>query len=450
MLWSAVLVAADSFFSAFRLVHAVFGFVDVMSFLRCGGRILLYILVIAALVVLGYGVSRVISFSFFVSYFTLAYFLLISLIAYTYRPEKADYEPFCDVIIPVFNEGKYVYETVKSVLACDYDPAKLRIIVVDDGSTDDTAAWIRRAAAENARVKTIFMGKNSGKKHALCAALKVSSSEVVVTIDSDSIVEKDALSRIVKPFADDRVGAVAGNVRVSNIRDGVIPQMMDIIFVFCYEFLRSSQSKCGTVLCTPGALSAYRREAVLPVMEPWLNQRFLGEYTSIGEDRALTCLLLRREWRVVYQSSAVAYTKIPAGYCDVCKMLLRWVRGDIRENILMFPYVFRRFSLVNLRVLGLQLHYIAFNLGIITPICFIPVLAIYLCFHFSESMFICFYLVLLTLMWAIVPAMIYAKRYSLFKSLYAFVYSIFSVFCLSWIPLYAMLTLRNNKWLTRH
>ena len=420
-----------------------------MSFLRCIGKILLYILVIAALVALGYCVSKLISFSFFISYFTLAYFLLISLIAYTYRVEDGDYEPSCDVIIPAFNEGRHVYETIRSVVACDYDPAKLNIIVVDDGSTDDTSEWIRRAAAENAKVKTIFMGKNSGKKHALCAALSASSSEVVVTIDSDSIIEKDAIRSIVKPFSDDRVGAVAGNVRVSNILDGIIPQMMDIIFVFCYEFLRSSQSKCGTVLCTPGALSAYRREAVSPVMESWLNQRFLGEYTSIGEDRALTCLLLRREWRVVYQSSAVAYTKMPVGYRDVCKMLLRWVRGDIRENILMFPYVFRKFSFCDLRTMGLQMHYIAFNLGIITPILFIPVLIVYLIFHFSESMFIGSYIILITLMWAIVPAMIYAKRYSLLKSLYAFVYSVFSMFCLSWIPLYGLLTLRNNKWLTR-
>ena len=413
------------------------------------GKVLLYALVIAAMVLLGYYVSKIISFSFFVSYFTLAYFLIISLIAYTYRPFQDSWRPSCDVIIPAYNEGRHVYRTLQSIQACDYDPEKLNIIVVDDGSSDDTGEWIRRAAAENPRVKTIFLAKNSGKKHALCAALKASSSEIVVTVDSDSTIEKDAITNIVKPFENVRIGAVAGNVRVGNIEAGIIPQMMDIIFVFCYEFLRSSQSKCGTVLCTPGALSAYRRTAVVPVMEAWLKQRFLGEYTSIGEDRALTCLLLRREWAVVYQSTAVAYTKMPASYFDVCKMLLRWVRGDIRENILMFPYVFRKFSVCDLRTLGLQLHYIAFNLGIITPILFIPVLIVYLTFHFSESMFICSYLILITLMWAIVPAMIYAKRYSLLKSLYAFVYSVFSMFCLSWIPLYGMLTLRNNKWLTR-
>jgi len=412
-------------------------------------KILIFLLTLAVLMVAGYFVSKFISLSFFISYFTLGYFLLISFIAYTYRKFDDELMPSCDVIIPAYNEGEHVYETIRSVLDSDYDPKKLNIIVVDDGSTDDTRQWIERAASESPLIHALFMPRNSGKKHALSAAINASNSEIVVTIDSDSIVEKKAIRNIVRPFVKSRIGAVAGNVRVKNINDGVIPQMMDIVFVFCYEFLRSSQSRCGTVLCTPGALSAYRRKAVLPVMDRWLHQRFLGEYTTIGEDRALTCLLLRNEWYVVYQSSAEAYTKISANYCNVCKMLLRWIRGDIRENILMFPYVFRKFSLTDLRMLCLQLHYIAFNVGIITPIFFIPVSIVYLIFHFMESSLLFAYLGIITLMWSIVPAMIYAKRYSLQKSLYAFLYSVFSMFCLSWIPLYAMLTLKNNKWLTR-
>ncbi len=410
---------------------------------------MIFLIFSALLLVAGYFVSKVISLSFFVSYFTLGYFLLISLIAYTYRKFTADITPSCDVIIPAYNEGRHVYETILSAAACDYDPAKLTITVVDDGSTDDTREWIRKAVEELPQVRAIYLPRNCGKKHALSAAIKSSEAEILVTIDSDSIIEKEAITNIVRPFVDAKIGAVAGNVRVQNINDGVIPQMMDIIFVFCYEFIRSSQSKYGTVLCTPGALSAYRRTAVLPVMETWLNQRFLGEYTSIGEDRALTCLLLRQEWSVVYQSSAVAYTTISASYVSVCKMLLRWIRGDIRENILMFSYVFRKFTISDVRTLCLQLHYIAFNIGIITPIFFIPVSLIYLIFRFSESTLLLAYLGILTMIWSIVPAMIYAKRYSLAKSLYAFVYSLFSMFCLSWIPLYAMLTLKNNKWMTR-
>jgi hyaluronan synthase len=411
--------------------------------------ILIFVLTLALLLTMGYFVAKAISLSFFISYFTLGYFLLISLIAYTYRAYTDDVTLSCDVIIPAFNEGRHVYDTIRSVAASEYDPAKLCITVVDDGSTDDTGEWIRKAADELPQLRVIRMPRNSGKKHALNAAIATSKAEIVITVDSDSIIEREAVANIVRPFANEKIGAVAGNVRVQNIGDGIIPQMMDIVFVFCYEFIRSSQSRCGTVLCTPGALSAYRRSAVLAVMDAWLKQRFFGEYTSIGEDRALTCLLLRREWLVVYQSSAVAYTTISASYINVCKMLLRWIRGDIRENILMFPYVFRKFTLTDMRTLGLQLHYISFNLGIITPIFFIPVSIIYLLFSFSERTLLFAYLGMVTLLWSIVPAMIYAKRYSLRKSFYAFAYSLFSMFCLSWIPLYAMLTLKNNNWLTR-
>jgi hyaluronan synthase len=273
---------------------------------------------------------------------------------------------------------------------------------------------------------------------------------VIITVDSDSTIEKDAISEIVKPFNNPKIGAVAGNIRVQNLDEGVIPQMLDIIFVFCYEFLRSSQSRYGTVLCTPGALSAYRREAVIPLLDGWLNQRFCGEYTSIGEDRALTSMLLCREWHVVYQNSATSYTNIPASYSKVCKMLLRWVRGDIRENILMFPYVFRSFSLFDTRRLLLQLHYISFSIGTIAPLFMIPVILVFLVLHFSEITFVLGYALMVMAVWSSIPAMIYAKRCSLKRSLYAFVYGLFSTLLLSWIPVYAALTLNNNKWMTRN
>ena len=186
----------------------------------------------ALLFVAGYFVSKVISLSFFVSYFTLGYFLLISLIAYTYRKFTAEITPSCDVIIPAYNEGRHVYETIRSAAACDYDPAELTITVVDDGSTDDTREWIRKAVEELPQVRAIYLPRNSGKKHALSTAIKSSEAEILVTIDSDSIIEKEAITNIVRPFADATIGAVAGHVRVQNIKDGVIPQMMDIIFVF--------------------------------------------------------------------------------------------------------------------------------------------------------------------------------------------------------------------------
>ena len=380
-------------------------------------------------------------------YFTLFYFLTAAFIAFTYRNRTEAYLPSCTVLVPAYNEGEFVYRTAASLAASDYPG--LRIILIDDGSGDDTAQWIARAQADFPRVEALFSEKNEGKKHALYRGVLRSDSEIIITVDSDSTVAPDAIGNLVKPFADPRIGAVAGNILVGNIQDGLIPRMMDIIFVFCYEFLRSAQSRCGTVLCTPGAMSAYRRTAVLPLLGAWLDQTFLGEKTRIGEDRALTCLLLKNDWKVVYQESARAFTKMPVTYPGTCKMLLRWVRGDIRENILMFPYVFGRISLKNPRSLGLLLHYLAFNAGILTPVVFIPVAITCLIFNFSASLVLATYLLLVTMLWAVVPALVYARKKSPLYALHAFTYGIFVLLFLNWIPLYALLTLKNNRWLTR-
>ena len=406
--------------------------------------------IFAVLGVFAYFNTRLIGLSVFLSYFTLAYFLIVSLIAYSYREIESDITPVCDVIIPAYNEGRNVYDTVKSVIECDYPPDKLHVIVVDDGSRDDTRKWIERAIADFPRVRGIFKVRNSGKKHALCDAVRSSSAEIVITVDSDCVIAENAITNIVKPFVDKKIGAVAGNIRVHNLADGIIPQMMDTVLAFCYEFIRSSQSRFGTVMCAAGAFSAFRREAVLPLLEKWLGQCFLGTPATIGEDRALTTLLLCNEWHVVYQTSASVYTNMPSNYVNMCKMLLRWMRGDIRENINMFTYVFRKINPLDMRTTCLQLHYIALVLGICVPIFSLPISLFCLIVKFPESISIVFYVFALSMIWAIVPATIYARRYSVWRSLYAFVYGLFSILCLSWIPLYSALTVGNDKGMTRN
>jgi hyaluronan synthase len=224
---------------------------------------------------------------------------------------------------------------------------------------------------------------------------------------------------------------------------------MDIIFVFSYEFLRSAQSKCGSVLCTPGALSAYRKSAVAALVPEWLEKTFLGKKTVIGEDRELTCMLLKNKWEVVYQESANAYTNMPITYTNLCKMLLRWVRGDIRENILMFKYVFQNASFKHIKSIGLTFHYIIFNIGVLSPVVMLPFIILYLIFNFITSVFLLKYVIMMIVLWSILPMIIYIRKKSFRYSIHSLTYSIFSLVFLLWIPLYAILTLNNNKWLTR-
>lgn len=396
-------------------------------------------------------------FSFFllmfglaVSCVTLSYFLLQGILAYFYReaPLLNDSElPKCTIIVPAYNEGEYVATTLKSVIASDYPAEKMEIIAVNDGSKDDTWDWICKAAQEfPGRIITRNLLRNGGKRRALYEGIKMATGDIVVTIDSDSAITVDALRKIAAPFAKPTVGAVAGNIRVTNLDEGFIPKMLDVAFAFGFEFVRCAQSLIGSVLCTPGALSAYRLAAIRPLMEEWVNQTFMGRPSGIGEDRAITSMLLRENWRVEFQHNAIAYTKMPVNYKTLCKMLIRWTRSDIRENLIMLGVVLRRFEPFNLELLGLQLNLIVQSIAILLPLVFIPMGLFGLILN--PPLFL-YYTVIGTMVWSAVPAMIYATRYSRSESVWSFIYGLYSIPCLSWICIYSLFTVQNSKWLTR-
>ena len=389
-----------------------------------------------------------------VSFATMAYFLIVAFLAYCYKPSRHlsdDELPTCSVIVPAYNEGKQVLETIESLLNCDYPKEKMNIIAVDDGSKDDTAEWIKVAGSRYPeQVSIILLERNGGKKHALYQAIKTSRDEIIVTVDSDSLVAKDAVRNIMGFFvADPQVGGVAGNIRIKNMDGGAIPKMLDVAFAFGFEFMRCAQSFIGTVLCTPGALSAYRRSAVMPVLDTWLNQTFMGLPSTIGEDRAITSLLIRSGNKVLFQNDAYAFTDIPTTYCRTCRMLIRWTRSDVRENLAMTRFAFSNISKWNWQRIGLQINLIAFNLGIFLPILFLPTTVAFIATHIHELPHTLTYCCFISTLWAAIPAMIYADRYSARKSLWAFAYGIFAALFLSWIPVFSVFTVRNGSWMTR-
>jgi len=112
---------------------------------------------------------------------------------------------------------------------------------------------------------------------------------------------------------------------------------------FSFEFIRSAQSQLGSVLCTPGALAAYRKEAVLNCLEDWMHQTFMGKTTDIGEDRAMTNMILKQGMPVRFQSNAIVLTNIPERYKNLYKMFIRWERSNVRENIKMSKFAFTNY-----------------------------------------------------------------------------------------------------------
>lgn len=391
--------------------------------------------------------------SVIVSAGTLFYFFLQALHAVLYKEVPAlkdEFLPSVTVIVPAYNEGKYVMTTLESILESDFPAEKLEVIAVNDGSADDTWEWIRKAM-ENApgRIKGIDLAQNGGKKHALCAGIEQASGEVIVTVDSDSRVAKDALRKIASPFAlDPRVGAIAGNIRVNNLKEGSIPKMLDVAFAFGFEFMRTSQSMVHSVLCTPGALSAYRLAALLPLLEIWKKQTFMGKPASIGEDRAITSLLIRNNWHVDFQIDAIAFTKMPITYKGLCKMLIRWCRSDVRENLGMILFAFHPARLIrpSWNLLMLQINLIFSTVSMILPLFFLPMLL--LAFLTSPAI-TALYTLAGSMLWSMMPAVIYAVRYSVKESVWAFVYGLYCIPFISWISVYSVFTVGNSDWMTR-
>ncbi len=357
-----------------------------------------------------------------------------------------DLLPTCTIIVPAYNEGKLVLETLRSLAASNYPQDKIQLISIDDGSKDDTWEWMQRAKRElGDRVAIYQQPKNMGKRHALYRGFKLGQGDVFITVDSDSIVKEDTLRNLVSPFVtNEKCGAVGGNVRVLNNKKALIPRMLNVSFVFSFEFIRSAQSVLGTVLCTPGALAAYRKEAVMTCLEDWMNQTFMGQPTDIGEDRAMTNMILKQGFHVLFQRDAYVLTNIPENYTSLYKMFIRWERSNVRENIMMSKFAFKNFRKgpkTGSRILLINQW--------IKVIMAYPMILLMLFFVFTHPILFLSSALLSIFIFSSIQVFFYSKRYTIMESFWVYPYSIFYTFTLFWITPYAIATANRRGWLTR-
>lgn len=379
----------------------------------------------------------------------VCFFFYVLFLYRRYQPVKSvsdDLLPTCTVIVPAFNEGKLVWQTLHSLANSDYPAEKLQLISIDDGSKDDTWEWMKKAKEElGDRVSIFQQPENKGKRHALYRGFHLATGEVFVTVDSDSIVKTDTLRNLVSPFiTNEKCGAVAGNVRVLNSKEAIIPKMLNVSFAFSFEFIRSAQSVLGSVLCTPGALAAYRKNAVMTCLPQWINQTFMGQPSDIGEDRAMTNMILKQGYHVNFQRNAHVLTNIPENYRNLYKMFIRWERSNVRENIMMSKFAFTNFregSKTGSRVLLLNQW-----IRIITAYPFTILMFVFL---FTHPLMLLCSVFLSILVISSIPAFFYAKKHNLSESIWAYSYSIFYTFGLFWITPYAIATASRRGWLTR-
>ena len=229
--------------------------------------------------------------------------------------------PALAVLVPAYNEEKVIERTVRAILASDYP--KLRVIVVDDGSSDGTLAVARGRFEREIREGKVLVltHANAGKAQALNLGLSSVAEEFFVGIDADTAVEPDAFRHLVQHFDDPAVASVAGNIKVAN-RMNLWTNWQALEYITSQNFERRAFDVLGTVSVVPGALGAWRTSAV----------REVGGYhhSTVAEDADLTMSLLERGWRVLYDDRAIAFTEAPVNADALMRQRFRWSFGILQ------------------------------------------------------------------------------------------------------------------------
>jgi hyaluronan synthase len=264
-------------------------------------------------------------------------------VALFYRPvPDRGHRPSVSVVIPAFNEQDGIIGTIESCVSVDYPAELLEVIVVNDGSTDATWERILEAKARWPQLYVIDLGRNYGKRGAMAEGIRRARGEVLCFVDSDSYLERDAVTAIVQPFGDRRIGAVVGHAEVRNRSENWVTKMQQVRYYSAFRVIKATESMMsGSVICASGCSAAYRRSVVMPLLDEWEFQTFLGRPATFGDDRALTNRILARH-RVVYQMTARAETVAPANLKTFFRQQLRWKKSWLRESLHVLRYFWRK------------------------------------------------------------------------------------------------------------
>jgi cellulose synthase/poly-beta-1,6-N-acetylglucosamine synthase-like glycosyltransferase len=231
------------------------------------------------------------------------------------RPWGAPVLEPVSVIVPAYNEQAGIDATLISLLSSKHP---IEVIVVDDGSTDGTAAAVERYRLLGVR---LIQQINAGKPAALNTGIGYARGRILVLLDGDTVFQPDTIHHLVQPFADPGIGAVSGNAKVAN-RTGLLGRWQHIEYVVGFNLDRRFYDLAGCMPTVPGAIGAFRREALADVGG-------VSEDT-LAEDTDLTMAIVRAGWRVVYEEKAIAWTEAPAHLGQLWKQRYRWSYGTMQ------------------------------------------------------------------------------------------------------------------------
>lgn len=351
------------------------------------------------------------------------------------------YEPKVSIVIPCKNEEKSIEKTLRQCFLADYPKEKLEVIVINDGSTDRTGEILRSLEKEFSRLTVVHWEINKGKRHGMAEGFRRAIGDIVVQLDSDSYMVPETFRQIILPFRYPEIGAVCAHTDPENPDVNLLTKMQTAYYFMSFRILKAAESTFMTVFCCSGCASAYRKNLILPILDKWLEEKFLGLPVTWGDDRALTNWVLRQEYRTIYTHRARAYTVVPENFKQFFKQQIRWKKGWFVNSVFATKFIIRKQPFVAftyflpLLVVTVLTPFMATRALIYNPI-------------FNEVKPV-YYVLGVFLMTLVIT--VYYRIIAIDNKYwpYIFIWSGLNMVLLSFFFFYALLTIQNRKWGTR-
>ncbi len=381
------------------------------------------------------------------------------------------------VIIPVYNQEAMIEIVIDAIFASAYK--NIEVIAINDGSKDGSKEILDNMKRKYPGLKVIHKN-NEGKRKAVAVAFYKSTGKFVVLVDSDSVIDKNAISEMMKTFnGDAKIGAAVGYAKVWNSEKNLLTKCQDVWYDYSFNIRKTAESAFGCVMCCSGCLAGYRREAIADYIPYWVRSKIhdsedreltsyvvatkwgKSEFTKLyanlppltqktmesmanyddAEDRGLTAQTLI-VWKAVYVASAIVYTDVPEKLRGFLKQQQRWKKGTTRVNFFVSSFFWRRNPVMSL------IFYLDFMMAFITP--FI-ILTVFLYMPIIHKMF---WLPLTYLAGMELTALAHGIDYKFRDSnaknwKYKPVMNLLTSFVTSWLIFPALWNYKKNQWLTR-
>jgi len=389
-------------------------------------------------------------FLYLYSIIAAAFLLTRYLFGTFYRtvPVDNEFTPGVTIIIPCFNEEEWIHKTILSCVNQDYPIDCLEVLLVDDCSTDNSFAvaneMVEKLERDNPRFKIkervscVKQKENKGKRDALARGALLAKHDLIVFVDSDSFLDPYAIRNIVQPFQDPKMGGVSGRTDVANTYTNALTKMQSVRYYIAFRVMKAAEAYFDAVTCLSGPLACYKKQIVLDNMDAWLNQKFLGQRATFGDDRSMTNFILRTH-RTGYQDSAICHTIVPNKHPVFLKQQMRWKRSWLRESLIAATFMWKKEPFMS----------VSFYMGVIVPIA-APIVVLYnlvyvpLTHHIFPTTFLVGIFMMSMLMSS---AQLFLRRSSIW--LYGLLFCVYYEAVLLWQMPVAWVTFWKSTWGTR-